>query len=223
MELNLAETFLLLSIKPEKSGFLIPVEKVNPGIIGAIFIELSEKKIAEIKDKKLIIKKLPSKLKFPFDEIVSRIYNSKKEKRVKTWVRSFSNKARKYRLYLLRDLENKGLVRITEKHFLFIHYKSVSLINKKVREKIINDLREALFKENNINNQSSPILALIQACKIQKVLVKEQGELRNIRIKLKEILKNNSISQDVDQVIKEMQAAVAGAVVVTAVVASSGS
>ena len=222
MELNLAETFLLLSIKPEKSGFLIPIEKVNPGIIGAIFIELSEKKIAEIKNKRLIIKKLPRKLKFPFDEIASRIYNSKKEKRVKTWVRSFSNKARKYRLYLLHDLEKKGLVRIKEKQFLFIHYKAVSLIKKSVREEIINNLRDALFKGNNMNNQSASILALIRTCKIQKILIKEQGELRNIKIKLNEILKNNSISQDVDQVIKEMQAAVAGAVVVTGTAASAG-
>ena len=223
MELNLPETFLLLSLKPNKPGFLIPTEKLNPGMIGAIFMELSLKNMMEIKDKQLIIKKLPKNLDYPFDEIVSRIFKSKKEKKIKSWISLFSHRGRKYRTHILRDLEKKGLIRITEKKFLFIPYKSASLIKKGIREDIIANLRTVLLKGKNINNQSASILSLIQACKIQKVLSKDKSDFRNIKIKLKAILKSDSISQDVNQVIKEMQAAIIGAVVVTGAAGAIGS
>ena len=221
MELNLPETLLILSLKSNKPGYLIPIEKLNPGLIGAIFIELSLKKIFEIKNKYLIIEKLPNKLKFPFDEIVERVYKSRREKKLKSWISMFSHKARRYRIFLLRDLEKKGVVRITKKRFLFIPYKSVSLIKKRVREDLINELRNVLLKGKEINNQSASILGLVQACKIQKALSKDKNELKNIKLKLKEILSNDIISQNVDQVIKEMQAAIIGAVVVTGVVGGS--
>lgn len=215
MELNLPEIFLLLSLRPDRPGFLIPIEKLNPGMIGAIFMELSLKNMMEVKDKRLIIKKLPKNLNYPFDEIVSRVYKSKRVKKLKSWISFFSHKSRKYRIHILRSLEKKGLIRTTEKSFLFIPFKSTSLVKKRVREDIITNLRTVLLNGKNMNNQSASILGLIQACKIQKALCQDKNDLKSIKIKLREILKNDSISQDVDQVIKEMQAAIIGAVVVT--------
>ncbi len=223
MELNLPETFLLLSIKPNKPGFLTPVEKLNPGLIGAIFIELSLKNMMEIKNKRLIINKLPNHLKYPFDEIVSKVYESKREKKLKSWISIFSHRGRKYRIHILRGLERKGLVRITEKRFLFIPYKSTSLVKSRVRDGIISNLRGVLLKGNETNNQSASILGLIQACKIQKSICRDKGDFNLIKMKLKEVLKNDAISQNVDQVIKEMQAAIIGAVVVTGAASAIGS
>ena len=223
MELNLPEAFLLLSLLPDKPGFLISTEKLNPGIIGAIFMELSLKNMMEIKDKRLIIKKLPKNLDYPFDEIVSRIYESKREKKIKSWISIFSHKGRKYRMHILRGLENKGLIRITDKRVLFFPYKSISVVKKRVREDIIVNLRGVLLKGKDINNQTASILGLIQACKIQKALAKNRSDFNKIKIQLKESLKNDSISQDVDQMIKEMQVAVIGAIVVAGAAGAIGS
>jgi hypothetical protein len=210
--MNIVENFLLASLKPDKPGFLIAPEAVNAGLIGAIFLELSFNRTIEIKNSLVTVKRVPNSIANPVDGMIHRINKSGKSKKAKFWISKFANSASKIKQYYLSDLEKKRKIRIEKRRFLFIPYKKISLINKREREQLISILRDSLFQNKEMTAESASILGLIQACKIQKALSADKSELKEIKLKLKKLLESDQISQDVDQVIKEMHGAVIAAV-----------
>lgn len=65
-------------------------------------------------------------------------------------------------------------------------------------------------------SESFLLLALINACRIYRVLGREPKELRENKRKLKSIVKENAISQGVYKAIREMEAAVASTIAISA-------
>ena len=215
--MNIVENFLLVALKPDKPGFLISPEALGAGTVGALFIELLLKKSIEIKDSKVYVKRVPNSTTNPVDELLYKIHHSKKPKKAKFWISKFAHAPGKFKWFFLDNMKRKRYVRIDKKKFIFIPYRRTSLINKREREHLISGLRETLFHPNEITMESGSLLGLIGACKLQKVLCKDRSELRDIKLKLKTLIEREQISHDVDQVIKEMHAAV-----IAAVTASTG-
>ncbi|MCG8699225.1 MAG: hypothetical protein MI922_14315, partial [Bacteroidales bacterium] len=97
------------------------------------------------------------------------------------------------------------------------------LINSEIRESIIKEVRGIIFNDNTINNEYSMMLGLIEACKMHKVIAKDKSEIKICKRKLAELIKSDSIAQNVDKVIKEVQAAITVAIVASTVAVTASS
>jgi len=225
--MNIVENLILVALKPDKSGFLTSPEALNAGLMGAIFIELSFQKTIEINNNYVTVKNLPNSISNSVDGMLHRIHKSKRPKKVKFWISKFAQAPGKFKKFFLEGLEKKRYIRIDKKKFLFIPYKKISLVNKREREQLLSRLREALLHGKEMTGESASLLGLIGACKLQKALCRNKSELKEIKAKLKKLMNSEQIPHDVEQVIKEMHAAVIAAVTATtgatvAITAASG-
>ncbi len=207
MELNTAEKFLLIIMHPEKARYLIPENMINPGLFGAILMDLSLEEKIEFKDKRIIPHSSYTKTSEVHNILLSKISASKKRKRIKTWIAAFTWNSRKYRHILLRDLVLKGKIRIEERSFLFIPYKSAYLIDKNIRKEILGDLSDVLFNKKAPDDEMACLLGIIDGCKAYKLITKDKESLKSIKHNIKEMVQNDSVSKEVQKVIQEMQAA----------------
>ena len=213
-----SEKFLILIQNPEKSNYLISDQMRNIGLIGSILLDLVNEKSIDIENGKVKAKTTKTKLSTSHKQILGLISQSKRTKKIKTWISRFSRNSRQYQKQIFEQLETKKLIRIEHKKFLFFKYFKTRLIDRKTREQIIKEIRDVIFKNKQIESDNAAILGLVQACKMYKVICNDKKERKVCKLKLKEIIKNDSISQGVDKVIKEMQAAIAVVITSSAVV-----
>lgn len=215
MELNAAQKFLLITKRPEKGGFVISDMFINYGIIGAILLEMSLEERTVIDDSKLILKNTRS-----HDPIVSEISEiigrESKPRKIKHWVSKLARKSGKYKWAILTELEKKRLIRIEHRKFLgFIPYKKSYLVDNRVREGLIRELKE-IVTGKTMSRENLVILGLVEACKMHKIITSDKTELKTVKKELKTLIKDSPIAGAVSDTIKQMQAAVAAAMVISA-------
>lgn len=220
---NTAEKFFILIQHPDKSRFIVSEQIKNAGLIGSILLDLVNNKNLEIDSGKLIVKSTITDLSQTHKTILEQIEKSTRIRKIKTWISKFSQKSRKYQKEILLGLDNKGIIKIDYKSFLGIKYYRTRLINFTIRENTIEEIRNIIFNDAKINSGDSLILGLMDACKMHKLICKDKKEIKICKMKLKEIMKSDLISQGVDKVIKEMQAAIIGAIVASSVAISVSS
>jgi len=213
--MNTAEKFLLLIMHPEKPRYVIPEAAINPGLFGSIFVDLSIDGKIEFVDKRIEPKSSYTKISKAHDEILRKIASSKKRKKIKNWIAGFAWHARKYRHMILHDLAMKGKIRLENKRFLIFPYKSAYLMDKEGRKSLMKDLTDIILTSKPLDNESASILGIIEACKMHKILSRDKESLKKIKSNLKELVKQDSVSQEVQQLIREMQAAAVASTVVT--------
>ena len=224
MGLSIVKKFLLISQHPEKGRFLTDEFQIGYGIIGAALLEMSLDDKIDIVDEKVFAKEIRKKDNELLYEISSVIRESKKNRKIKYWISKLSRKSRKYKWLVLNEMANDKLVRIENKRFLgIIPYRRVYLINKSLRIRLIEELRKLVLFRKEINDENIALLGLVEACKMYKVLSTNKDELKRIKKELKEIIKESNIAGALDSTIKEVQAAIIGAIVASSVAASAAS
>ena len=207
---------------PSKGRFLISDMYINYGIIGAALLEMSLDKQIKIEEDKLILLKNRNLDNPIISEISMEIRNSKKPRKIKYWVTKLARKSRKFKWIILNDLEKDNLLRIENRKFLgLIPYRKSYLIDGTTRENLISQLRSNVLFRHNLNEDSILMLGLVEACKMHKIITSDREELKKLKKELKEIIKESPIADTVDKTIKQVQAAIIGAVVASTVVTSS--
>jgi hypothetical protein len=213
MSLTTAEKFLVLAHHPTKPKYAIPEQMRNTGLIGAILMDLSAEERIVIEGGRIKVRSTNSHLPEPHRVILKKIQETSKLKKVKTWISRFSQLPGKYRKAIQVELERKAIMRIERKRFLFFPYLQTTLIKTSLREQMIRELRGIIFGNQKPDKETSMLLGLVQACRMHKVICKDRMEMKACKVKLKEIIESDVISGGVDKVIREMHAAVIGAVV----------
>jgi hypothetical protein len=66
------------------------------------------------------------------------------------------------------------------------------------------------------------IAGLMEACRMQRILSDDREELKNIRIRLKKIIKESPVSDVVSQTVRQVQAAIFASVTAAIVASSAG-
>lgn len=220
--LNTIERFLLVAQHPDKGRFIIPQMQLNFGLAGAVLLELSIEKRLKIENKRLILVNDKHHKHPMLNMVIDTIKQSSKTRRIKYWVNKLNRKACKYKWAFMKDLEDKRIVRIEHKKFLgLIPYKKSFMIERRTRPAYLTKLRDCVLYGKQISEEDSVVLALIQACKTQRVLAKDRSERKTIRTKLKLILKESQIAGVVDQTIQEVQAAIMVAVIASTVTSTA--
>jgi len=210
--LSLREKFIIITHQQNKGRFFVSDIILGHGIIGALLLELSMNEMIYLNNKELLIKTKKTKDAL-LSELLEKIGGSTKEKSIKTWVRRLNNKSRKYRWSILNSLSDKKVMRIERRKFIgLIPYKLTYFNDSKIRETLIENVRDTVLKSKKVSKEDVAFLSLIQACKLEKVFCSNRNERREFNKNLKELLDNNPITDAVAKSIKEVQAAVIGVV-----------
>ncbi len=220
--LNLAEKFILLGMHPNKARYLISDQALIAGLTGAILLDLTMEGKLEIRDQMLHASTNKSNLSAIHTEILNTIYSFPKKRKIKIWIQRLSNKSQSRRKKIHEGLKSKGFVRIEYKRFLFIPYIKSYLIKKNERTKLIDEIRGILIYSKKPSAEMAPILGLVEAARMYRVIARNRREIKDFRKKLKEIIKSDLIASGVNQVLTEMQAAVTAAIMVSTLAASTG-
>lgn len=220
---NTSEKFLILIQHPDKYRFIVSDQIKNAGLIGSILLDLAISDNLEIENGKLFFKSKNTDLSQSHSMILEQIEKSSRIRKIRTWITKFSRKSKKVQKEILLVLESKGIIKIHQKSFLGIKYYKTQLIDSSIRDSIINEIRDIIFKDSTISKENALILGLIEACKMHKIIAKDKSEIKICKSKLADIIKSDSIAHGLDKVIKEMQAAIIGAVVASTVAVTAGS
>lgn len=239
MKLNIVELFLLLAQHPSKGRFVIGDMQINYGIIGAILLEMSLDGMIGLENDVLVLKDSSDEnidtdanrdaaagtgtIKQIVSEISAIISSSKKPRKIRYWIGKLVQKSNKYKWAFMSELESRNLIRIESKKFLgIIPYKSSYLTDNKARDIVIEQLKNNMLLNQDLSNESVVMLGLVEACKMYSVFSKDRGELKIIKVNLKKIIKESPIANSLDQTIKQVQAAILGAVIAGSMAASAG-
>lgn len=225
MKLNTLSKFLLLAHHPAKGRFLISEAHLKFGIVGAALLELSLDEQIKIEDGRLILAKDGKSEDPVVREIAEEIRNSRKLRKVKYWITKLGRRSLSYKWRVLSELERAMLIRIESKRLMgVIPYRKSYLVGSGARSNLIYQLKNSALLSRNLESDTLLILGLIEACKMHKVLASDKAELKKLKRELKTIIKESPIADAVDQTIRQVQAAIIGAVVAsTAAAAAAGS
>jgi len=218
MTLNTIEKFILLAQHPDKGRFVTSDMHMHYGIIGALLLEMSFDKRITIENNLLIANPNHHTVGTSLeDELLIEIKKATKPKKINKWLYKFVRKAKTYKKKIVNQLSDKRLVKIEKKKFLgLIPYQKTYLIDKRTRERLIRELSAALFSKEKISNENILLLALIEACRMHKILSRSKKDLKSIKKETKRIIKENPIAESVDKTVQEVQAAI-----ITTIIASS--
>ncbi|MEO9873049.1 GOLPH3/VPS74 family protein [Ekhidna sp.] len=224
MELNTLQKFLLLAQHPKKGAFATSHIYISYGIIGAILLELALLDKISIEKEILIVKNDRGVDHSMFSEVLTKIKSSKKPRKVKHWIIKLARESRAYKWTILNELVDQRIVRIESKKFLgFIPYKRHYLIDKRIRTKLIDQVKKNIFSKEDLIEKDVIVLGLVEACKMHRIITTDRGELKRLKKELKEIIKDSPIAETVDTTIKQVQATIMMAIIAASVTTTTTS
>ena len=216
MKLSTAEKFLLIGHHPEKGRFLIAGFQLEYGLIGAILLDMTLENMIITENERLIVKKSVMSNDPVLSEISSLIFNAKKPQKIKYWITRLARQSRKYKWLILKELTSKRVIRIENKKFLgIIPYRKSCLMESYTRMNLIQELKSSTLYHKDLNNETVVILGMIEACKMHRIITSDKDELKTLRKELKQVIKDSPIAGTVNETIKQVQAAIIGAVIAT--------
>jgi len=217
MKLTIAERFLVLTHKTEKTGFNLGGPQFTMGLIGAMFLDLFQNKDINILDKKLIcLTQYAAQSAHP--QIVAEILKSKKTRKIKDWFSRLNVKANKFKIAVLDGLVKQRIIEIEKKKFLgLIPYKVTHLINKPLQAEILREIKNFILMGAEISDENKMVLGIIAASKSTNFLGVDRDERKEIRNKLKTLNLESTINHEMNDAIKQMQAVMAMVVITPAI------
>jgi len=231
-ELSIPEKFLIIAHHPDKGRFRISPIYLKYGLAGALLLEMSVEGNIHIENGKLtpgneekLISGNEGKPGHPILEDYSRkIRGADRSRHIRYWIRRFAMRSDHMKWQLLNGLEKKRILRIEHHKILgLIPLRSSHLMNKKLQYDLIREARNGIMQRGEAGEAQLALLGLVHACKMHRIIGRERSEIKVIRRKLKELLKESPIAEGVDQTIRQVQAAIIAAVATSGAVASAGS
>jgi len=210
--MNTSEKFLLLIQHPVKSRFLVSEPERRAGLIGSVLLDLVYAHNLETDNKKLIVRTNKTEVSEAHRLILQKIDESKQIRKTRFWIEKLFRQSGNYQKRLLNDLENKKIIKIIPRQFLFIKYYRSRLVNTAVRDNLIEEIRDIIFKNKKADNENALILGLIEACNMYKIICRDRFEKKICKKELKELRQTVLFPPNLDLVIKGIQAAIREAI-----------
>jgi len=225
--LSIPEQFLIIAHRPARAGFsgsALSADYIKYGVVGAILLDLSIHDALRIENNIVATTGKNPELYPMADKILQKIRSSRKQKKIKHWVKKLGSKGSAFKKEGIRQLENKGMIRTEKKKFLgLIPYYKTYLPEQKYRSKLRERLRSILLASHKAQPDEAILLGLIEACKIHRVLISQKQERRKIKKALKQFNRENVITRAVGDSLKEIQAAIMASISASAAASSAAS
>jgi hypothetical protein len=216
MENTVTRQFVLLSLHPEKGRITIRNTYFRYSLIGACLMDLLLKGEISISDKRLT-HSFRRNGDILHDKIADIIERSPRPKRFSYWIRKLSMKSRLIFRDTIDSLVSGGIIRHEKKFFLnIIPYNRYYFNDVSRRNDLIEVLRGILLYGRESTKEQMMIISLLKASSATQILAREKEEKRILKKKSTELLKKDELSSEMDKVIREVNAAIASSVAVSA-------
>ncbi len=223
-ELYLTEEVMLLALRDEK-GTVASGTMYSMALGGAILAELLLRGRIEVeKQRRKSFAKVRSRSPVGdpvIDECLRRIRDASRRGSLRTWVSRFANlKGLKHRV--AGGLARKGVLRADEDKVLLIFTRRIyPELDPRPERRIVERLREAIFTDTS--ELSAPTVVLVALAHHAGLLkqVFDKRELKQRKQRIESIIKGNVIGKATREAIQAVQAAVAVAAIMPAIMAST--
>jgi hypothetical protein len=222
MDNSVAEQFVILSLNPEKGRVSIDSIHFRYSLTGALLMDYFDRGEFKVENKRVIWAYAITGETI-HDIFAERIMNSSGKWKISFWIRRLTRKSRLVFSQIISSLEKQRLIRIEQKKFLGIFpYKRYWFLDNKLRNDLINRLREILLYGKPPSKKELMLLGIVESSRAYRLLSMERGEAKILRKKNIEILKGDVISDEISMTIREVQSAIVASVT-AATIAAHGS
>jgi hypothetical protein len=221
MNNSIAEEFVILALNPDKGRVAIPGIHFRYSLSGAILMDYLAGEELRVEERRVIpsLKLNDEAIHILFSEMLKK---STRNRQVSYWVRRLAAKSRFIFGEITRSLEDRRTIQIEQKKFLnIIPYKRYWVVNKSVREKIIDQVRDILLRGREPEKKELMLLGLIETSGAYRLISRERGEARLLRKKNNVLLKSNVMSDEISQAIRQITKAITASATAAAMAASA--
>ncbi len=205
MEINTIEKFLIIMHNVENSKFYVDSYQLKLCLVVISLSELVKEKRIIIKDQRVIVQNFTA-TEGMLNELFSVIKESPKSKPIDYWLKKLLNKADNLKWQVINKLVSKNIFEIKDKkRFGLFTYREIVLVDRNLRQKIIDDLKIAVLKDEKLTAEQVLLLGLLRVLHQIPLLTAEQNELAEIKNKLRTIVKQNEIVLAVSKIVKGME------------------
>jgi len=215
----LSQKLYLLGIHPEKGGLISASYSVmNYILIGSLFLELFLNKNISFEQKKVVF--LNDKTSDPLHRFLLEKIKLKPEPvKISSWIQKLQFSQKHIRREVQKGLEDKRLIKMEPRQFLFFRWKKSKIINVQPVYHLLSDIENQIFKGTE-NEEDIMLLSMLKPAGLLKRIFPEREKRNRAIDKLKKMTVDDQISVAVSEAIAAAQA-VAASVAVTAAVAGA--
>jgi Golgi phosphoprotein 3 len=204
MELNLIDQLTLLALDDEKGTFVADSTAYTYAITGAIIMELALEERIDLSGEKVVVKDQTKTGDKIIDTYFATIIESEKERKIKSWVDRFGNKANKIQRDTIDKLiKNRILEKREDKILWIFSYNKYLAHNPRPENKLRRRLYDIIVNSHRPELKEIMLLNLIESCSLGKeVFGKEQ--VKTFKNKLKSINEYDHLGDAVNKSVKEI-------------------
>lgn len=191
--LSLSQKIYLLAIHPKKGGIVASAySAMNYVLIGSLLIELFVDKKIKFENNKLKVENGKSSNQV-HQYLLDKFGKSNRELKISTWVNklTFSNKFIKSEIQ--KDLVRMRAIRMVQKQFLFISWKSPEITNFQLLYKMLSKIESVVIKGTDIP-EDLVLLSLIKPAGLLYRIFPDREKRRNAKFRLSDILNKKQLS-----------------------------
>lgn len=213
MNLNLVDQLTLLALDDDKGSIVADSFSFGYGLAGAVILELSLQERIEIKEKKIEVKSSASCNDILLDYFLDMIRNSKKKRKIQTWVEMMGNKADHIKDETVNKLIDDGILTRREEKILWVFSNDkYPTKNAKPENELRKRLNDILLNQREISSKEAMLISLIDMCDLNKeVFGKERA--KEYKKKIKAIIEEAQLSSEVGKAVKEIHDALMAVVI----------
>ena len=218
--LPLSQKLYLLSIHPDKGGIVsASYTAIGYVLAGSILLELYQSGNIKFENKRVVVlnDKTDNEI---HDFVLGKMKTVKSPRKISHWINRFAHFKKTIFNGIGSDLSEKRLIRMQDKRFLFIKWKSPVILNKSVVYHLIDHLKEIIFK-GSTDESDLILLSFVLPAKLHFRLYKDRLKRKEAVKKLKSILLDNPVSNPVKEAIEAAESVAAAIAVTTALSASN--
>ena len=212
METTVTRQFVLLSLHPEKGRVIIPTTHFRYALTGAVLMDFLLCGEISLENRRLIpsFRKNGDRI---HDMFAERIEEKSSPGRISYWIRRFSMKSHLVFKETVKSLTTNGILIHERRYFLnFIPYNRYFLTDKRIRQDIVNGLREVLLTGRESTGLQSMLIGLLKASGSHFLLAKDRSERSLLRKKCRDFKNDDEMASEIDKAIREVQAAIIASV-----------
>jgi len=206
MELKLYEKFILLAINSEKERFTGSHTFLRYALAGAFLYDLYLQDKITLIGNKIKINKYNLSGNRVLDDILRRINESRKDRIVRYWIYKIGYRSFRFRKKILAEMSMKSMIKISDHRFMgFIPYKKYKILKPKLKEQIIGDAINDLFKNKSIARENLFLLSLMDYWMMRRIFP-ERNQRKTAKKEIREFVRQNSFSRVIIRAITRLVA-----------------
>ncbi len=204
----LSQKLYFLGINPEKGGILSRSQSaMDYVILGGLLMELHLLKKIKFEDKRIVV--LSDKAESEIHQfMLDKMNKARRKKKISTWINSFFYLHSKIRAEIQKGLEDKRLIRMQPKRFLFFKWKKPSVSNKQALYKLVDEVKSQVMNGTSVEEELI-LLSFLAPAGLLYRLFPERSKRKMAKERLKQMMVKNRVSAAVADAISASQAVAA--------------